>query len=96
MRNYIIRRLLLLIPIMLGVSFLTFAVFRIIPGDAAIIRCGFGSQADCAEDLRRKLGLDRPWYEQYGDWVFGIFQGDFGVSITESGTRSARTMMRWL
>ena len=85
MRNYIVRRLLLLIPIMLGVSFLTFAVFRIIPGDAAILRCGFGCTPEVIEAVQHDLGLDRPWYEQYGDWVFGIVQGDFGESITESG-----------
>ncbi|MCH6556150.1 MAG: ABC transporter permease, partial [Chloroflexi bacterium] len=85
MRNYIIRRLFLLVPIMLGVSFLTFAVFRLIPGDAAILTLGFGSTPESLEDLRHELGLDRPWYEQYGDWVWGIVQGDFGESITESG-----------
>ena len=102
MRNYIIRRLLLLIPIMLGVSFLTFSAFRIIPGDAAILRCGFGCTPEVVEALRHDLGLDRPaifpnekpweldfWQElpdtQYGDWVLGIAQGDFGESITESG-----------
>ena len=85
MRNYIIRRLLLLIPIMLGVSFLTFTAFRIIPGDAAILRCGFGCTPEVVEALRHDLGLDQPWYEQYGDWVWGIAQGDFGESITESG-----------
>ncbi|MCH7578117.1 MAG: ABC transporter permease [Chloroflexi bacterium] len=85
MRNYIIRRLFLLVPIMLGVSFLTFAVFRLIPGDAAILTLGFGSTPESLEDLRHELGIDRPWYEQYGDWVWGVVQGDFGESITESG-----------
>jgi len=85
MRDYIIRRLLLLVPIMLGVSFLTFAMFRIIPGDAAILRCGFGCTPEVVEELRHDLGLDRPWYVQYGDWVWGVVQGDFGESITESG-----------
>ena len=70
---------------MLGVSFLTFAVFRLIPGDAAILTLGFGSTPENVEDLRRELGLDRPWYVQYGDWVWGVVQGDFGESITESG-----------
>ncbi len=85
MRSYIIRRLLLLVPIMLGVSFLTFAVFRLIPGDAAILTLGFGSTPETLEELRADLGIDRPWYEQYGDWVWGVVQGDFGESITESG-----------
>ncbi len=69
MRDYIIRRLLLLAPIMLGVSFLTFAMFRLIPGDAAILQCGFGCTPEVVEELRHDLGLDRPWYVQYGDWV---------------------------
>jgi peptide/nickel transport system permease protein len=84
MRDYIIRRLLLLVPIMLGVSFLTFAMFRIIPGDAAVLICGFGCTDEVVEDIRHDQGLDRPWYEQYGDWVGGVVQGDFGKSITES------------
>ncbi len=102
MRNYIIRRLFLLVPIMLGVSFLTFATFRLIPGDAAILTLGFGSTPETVEELRAELGLDRPaivpnenpwevdfWEElpdtQYVDWVWGVVQGDFGESITESG-----------
>lgn len=84
MRNYIIRRLLLILPIMLGVSFLTFALFRIIPGDAAILTLGFGSTPETVEALRQDLGLDRPWYEQYWDWLSGVFQGDLGRSLTES------------
>ena len=85
MRNYIIRRVLLIIPIMLGVTFLTFGLFRIIPGDAAILRCGFGCTPQVLEDLRHEQGLDRPWYEQYVDWLGGVFQGDLGHSLTESG-----------
>lgn len=96
MRDYIIRRLLLLVPIMLGVSFLTFAMFRIIPGDAAILRCGFGCTPEVVEELRHDLGLDRPWYVQYGDWVWGVAQGDFGESITESGLSVTTDLKRRL
>ena len=74
MRNYIIRRLLLLVPIMLGVSFLTFAMFRIIPGDAAVLICGFGCTDEVVEEIRQDKGLDRPWYEQYGEWVWDIVE----------------------
>ena len=85
MRNYILRRLLILIPIMLGVSFLTFAMFRMIPGDAAVLRCQLGCTPEVLEDLRHEMGLDRPWYQQYGDWVWDIVRhGDFGSSLTES------------
>jgi len=85
MRNYILRRLLVLIPIMLGVSFLTFAMFRMIPGDAAVLRCQLGCTPEVLEDLRHEMGLDRPWYVQYGDWVWDIVRhGDLGSSLTES------------
>src|SRR3970040_81481 len=85
MRNYILRRLLILIPIMLGVSFLTFAMFRMIPGDAAVLRCQLGCTPEVLEDLRHEMGLDRPWYQQYGDWVWNIVRhGDLGQSLTES------------
>ena len=96
MRDYIIRRLLLLVPIMLGVSFLTFAMFRIIPGDAAILQCGFGCTPEVVEELRHDTGLDRPWYVQYGDWVWGVVQGDFGESITESGLSVTTDLKRRL
>lgn len=84
MRNYIIRRLLLLVPIMLGVSFLTFAMFRLIPGDAAILRCQFGCTPEAVKAIRHETGLDRPWYEQYGDWLWGVVRGDLGRSLSES------------
>jgi len=85
MRNYIIRRLLLIPVVMLGVSFLTFLMFRVVvPGDAAILTCGFGCTPEVVEDIRHEKGLDRPWYQQYGDWLLGVVQGDLGESLTES------------
>ena len=85
MRNYIIRRLLLIPVVMLGVSFLTFIMFRVVvPGDAAILACGFGCTPEVVEDIRHEKGLDRPWYQQYGDWLLGVVQGDLGESLTES------------
>ena len=85
MRNYILRRLLILIPIMLGVSFLTFAMFRMIPGDAAVLRCQLGCTPEVVKDLRHQTGLDRPWYRQYSDWLWNIVRhGDLGESLTES------------
>jgi peptide/nickel transport system permease protein len=84
MRNYILRRLLILIPIMLGVSFLTFAMFRMIPGDAAVLRCQLGCTPEVLRDLRQEMGLDRPWYQQYGDWLWDVAHGDLGRSLTES------------
>src|SRR3990170_5586963 len=81
MRDFILRRLLLLLPLMLVVSFLTFAAFRLVPGDASHLICGFAATPECFDAVRHDLGLDRPWYEQYGDWLGGIVQGDFGHSF---------------
>ena len=84
MRDYIIRRVFLLVPIMLGVSLLTFLIFRVIPGDAAVLTCGFGCTDEVLEAIRHENGLDRPWYEQYGDWLWGVLRGDLGESVSES------------
>lgn len=81
MRDFILRRLALVPPIMLAVSFVTFLMFRIIPGDAAVFFCGFSCTDPVLEDIRQQLGLDRPWYVQYGDWLWGILRGDFGSSF---------------
>lgn len=81
MRDYIIRRLLLIFPIMLGVSFLTYAIFRLIPGDAAIMICQFQCTPETLHDIRHDLELDRPFYVQYASWVDGIFTGDLGKSF---------------
>jgi len=81
MRDYIIRRLLLVPPIMLGVSFATFAIFRIIPGDAAVMICQFQCTPETLRDIRHELGLDRPWYQQYGDWLWDISEPTLHDSV---------------
>jgi len=75
---------MLLLPlIMLGVSILTFLTFRAIPGDAVILRCGFGCTPEVVADLRKDLGLDRSLFVQYTDWLGGVVTGDFGQSLAE-------------
>jgi len=81
MRNYILRRLLLVPVIMLGVSFLTFVMFRVIPGDAAVFICGIECTPEVLQEVRQEWGLDQPWYQQYGDWLWGVLQGDLGRSF---------------
>ncbi len=81
MRDYILRRLLLLIPIMFGVTFLTFLAYRIIPGDAAHITCGIECTPETLDALREQYGLNRPWYEQYFGWVWDVGQFDLGTSF---------------
>jgi peptide/nickel transport system permease protein len=91
MREYIIRRLLLIPLIMFGVSLLTFFAFRVIPGSAAEIFCGLECTPETISLIKEDLGLDEPWYQQYGEWLgvlkdddgefSGVLQGEFGASF---------------
>lgn len=85
MRDYVIRRLLLVIPIMIGVSFVTYATFSIIPGDAAVLICGFGCNDEVLAGLRAEFGLDQPFWTQYGTWLWNAVQLDFGESFVYRG-----------
>ena len=85
MRAYILKRLFLFIPTVILVSLLVFLVMWIVPGDAAIAILaaeGQGSFTDKdLEILREDLGLNRPVYVQYGNWLWGLARGDLGDSL---------------
>src|SRR5919106_2741205 len=89
MRRYIVQRLLLFIPAMLGVTLVAFVLIRLVPGDiATILVCEAGTErAGAAEQavqkMRRELGLDRPIAVQYANWLPGAIRGDFGYSYWE-------------
>ena len=77
----IIKKILMMIPILLLVSIILFFLLRALPGDAAIIAAGqFATDEDIAE-YREKLGLDKPLYQQYFAWLSGMLHGDFGSSL---------------
>jgi peptide/nickel transport system permease protein len=79
--RYLIRRILLTIPVLLGVATLVFSLIHLVPGDPAQAMLGEGaSDADVA-DLRSRLGLDRPLLEQYGRFMRGALRGDLGLSF---------------
>ncbi len=84
MLRYIIKRLLLMVPVLLGVTLLVFLIFHLTPGDPAralLGEMGQGATPEAVEALRHQLGLDLPWYVQYGDYMFKAIQGDFGRSF---------------
>jgi peptide/nickel transport system permease protein len=84
MLRYAARRLLLLVPVLLGVTLLVFAIFYLTPGDparAVLGDMGQGASPEALEALRHQLGLDRPWYVQYGDFLYKAVQGDLGRSF---------------
>jgi peptide/nickel transport system permease protein len=83
MRRYIIRRLLLMIPTLLGVAVIVFVLMRVVPGDIVEMRYGEGQFFDPAliAKERARLGLDRPLWLQFLDWLWSIARFDFGVSM---------------
>jgi len=81
MKNYVIRRVLQLIPVLLGISILIFAVMKMIPGDVISGILGIEATPELRAQLAAKYGLDRPYVVQYLDWIGGVLRGDFGESI---------------
>ncbi|MFD1038829.1 ABC transporter permease [Virgibacillus byunsanensis] len=81
MLKYIIRRLFMLIPVLIGVSILTFSLIHLIPGDPARSMLGDKASEAQLENLRVELGLNDPYIIQYGRFVGNILQGDLGESI---------------
>jgi peptide/nickel transport system permease protein len=81
MLRYLVRRLLLTIPVLLGVATLVFLLIHFIPGDPAQAMLGEGASQEEIEQLRTRLGLDRPLIVQYGAFLSGVVRGDLGVSL---------------
>ncbi|HEY0788901.1 MAG TPA: ABC transporter permease [Thermoanaerobaculia bacterium] len=81
MTAYIIRRLIQVIPITFGIMTLIFALIHMIPGDPAVQIAGEGARAADVERVRHQLGLDKPLWEQYVDYLGGVVKGDLGVSF---------------
>lgn len=81
MLQYIIKRLLLAIPILVAVVTLVFFVVRMAPGDPAQVMLGDSASQESLISLRAELGLDRPVIVQYGEFLVSIMKGDLGDSI---------------
>jgi peptide/nickel transport system permease protein len=82
MLSYAIKRILGIIPILIGVSFIVFSIIYLIPGDPVVKILGQAATEEAVAELRGELGLDKPFFVQYGIWLVNIFTGDFGTSIT--------------
>jgi peptide/nickel transport system permease protein len=82
--KYIVKRLLLMIPTLLGVAVLIFFLMRVVPGDIVELRFAGESafaQKDNLDKERARLGLDRPLWQQFLTWMTGIIRLDFGTSM---------------
>ncbi|MFC1951111.1 ABC transporter permease [Chloroflexota bacterium] len=87
MQRYIIRRLFWLVVVLLAISLITFALMHTIPGGPwDIDRPLSHLDPQLVDSLNSKFGLDRPWWEQYGSFLWNALQGDLGVSYTSGDT----------
>ena len=81
MGRFLARRLVLTIPVLLGVATLVFSLIHLIPGDPAQAMLGEAAPQSDVEELRRQLGLDRPLVQQYAAFLAGLVKGDLGTSL---------------
>ena len=81
MLAFIVRRLLATIPVMGVVALVVFLMLHLSPGDPATVIAGDYASPQDIERIRAKLGLDRPFHIQFGTWIWGLMQGDLGISI---------------
>jgi len=85
MRTYVAKRVLLIVPTLLGVAALVFFIMRVIPGDVTLLILG-GDQAGRIDPsqiaaMKHQLGLDQPLLVQFGSWLWGVLRFDFGTSL---------------
>lgn len=91
MRSYFIRRFLLIIPTLLGISLISFLIIQLAPGDPALLRLGDATQGISDQALAEEIitqtraiyGLDQPWHIQYWRWLMRIVTLDFGESLRD-------------
>ena len=84
MKWYIIKRLLMLIPVLLGTSIIAFSLIQLAPGDPARTIAGEHASQRTINAIREKYGLDKPLYIQYGIWLNRALHGDMGRSIVSN------------
>lgn len=80
MLKYIIKRILMLIPVLLGATFIVFTVMDMTPGDPAVAKLGVDATVEQIEELRESMGLNDPFLLRYGRFIWKLIQGDLGTS----------------
>ncbi|MCX7366348.1 MAG: ABC transporter permease, partial [Alphaproteobacteria bacterium] len=80
MLDFITRRLIAIIPVLAVVAVFVFLMLRLTPGDPAAVIAGDNATSDQIADIREKLGLNQPIWQQFGIWIGNILQGNFGES----------------
>ena len=94
MTKYILKRLLILIPTLLGVSFIVFLLLYLSPGDAALAAAGPNAPKETVEAIRESLGLNEPFLVQYGNYLKNlVLHFDLGTSY-QSGRSVTAALLR--
>jgi peptide/nickel transport system permease protein len=94
-RQYAIRRSLTIVPVLLGVSVLVFSFIHLIPGDPALTMLGERATPEKVAEVRARLGLDRPIWQQYILYIGKALQGDLGVSIVRGDPVASDLLRRF-
>ena len=87
--RYVVRRLLGVVPALLGVLVVTFVIVHAVPGDPAVLLAGEAATPERLDEIRRDLGLDRPLPQQFVTYVANVARGDLGISISQGRPVSA-------
>ena len=95
MKRYLLQRLLLLLPTLLGALTLVFFLIHFVPGDPVEVMLGETATAADKEELRHSLGLDRPLLTQYWSFLTGLLTADLGLSLSEQRSVSALIRARF-
>ena len=95
MTAFVLRRFLLLIPTLLGISAIVFLMIHLVPGDPAQVMLGERASAESLAAMRQQLGLDQPLHVQFGRYLTGLLQGDLGRSIKTHERVSAELVARF-
>ena len=82
MHVYVLKRVLAVVPVLLGLTVIVFAIMALIPGDPAIAILGSYATPENVARLNRDLGLDKPLVQQYFIWLENLLHGDFGRSYS--------------
>ncbi|MCC6945831.1 MAG: ABC transporter permease, partial [Thermomicrobiales bacterium] len=96
MSTYLLRRMVQMVPTIIGISILVFGLMRLLPGDIVSLMTNPDNPMpeDQRETLRRMFGLDAPIYVQYWNWASGVLRGDFGISLRMSQPVSTLVVQR--
>lgn len=81
MRGFVIRRLMLVVPTILSVITIIFLTLHVLPGDPAIVILGNNATQEALHSMRERLGLNKPLWSQYLDYLTGLVRGDLGISL---------------